>query len=89
MIALLSDCLLFELTNGESVPCSAEMISVELVGGNDGWLDPEVLRHAAASVFHYFKNDLCARVSPSVSSPAPWKRCCANSALPSAPAPWK
>ncbi len=59
MIALLSDCLLFQLTNGESVPCSAEMISVELVGGNDGWLDPEVLRHAAASVFHYFKNDLC------------------------------
>ncbi|HUA38389.1 MAG TPA: hypothetical protein VMA35_08375 [Candidatus Sulfopaludibacter sp.] len=59
MIALLSDCLLFQLTNGESVPCSAEMISVELVGGNDGWFDPEVLRHAAASVFHYFKNDLC------------------------------
>ncbi|HLZ53447.1 MAG TPA: hypothetical protein VKS19_03115 [Verrucomicrobiae bacterium] len=59
MIALLSDCLLFQLTNGESVPCSAEMISVELVGDNDGWLDPEVLRHAAASVFHYFKKDLC------------------------------
>ena len=58
MIALLSDCLLFQLTNGESVPCSAEMISVELVGDNDGWLDPEVLRHAAASVFHYFKNEL-------------------------------
>jgi hypothetical protein len=59
MIALLSDCLLFQLTNGESVPCSAEMISVELVGGSDGWLDPEVLRHAAASVFHYFKAELC------------------------------
>ena len=59
MIALLSDCLLFQLTNGESVPCSAEMISVELVGGGDSWLDPEVLRHAAASVFHYFKTELC------------------------------
>jgi hypothetical protein len=59
MIALLSDCLLFQLTNGESVPCSAEMISVELVGGNDCLLDPEVLRHAAASVFHYFKAELC------------------------------
>jgi hypothetical protein len=59
MIALSSDCLLFQLTNGESVPCSAEMISVELVGGNNSWLDPDVLRHAAASVFHYFKNDLC------------------------------
>lgn len=59
MIALLSDCLLFQLTNGESVPCSPEMISVELIGNTNGWLDPEVLRHAAASVFHYFKNDLC------------------------------
>ncbi len=59
MIALLSDCLLFQLTNGESVPCSAEMISVELVGGSDCLLDPEVLRHAAASVFHYFKAELC------------------------------
>ncbi len=59
MIALLSECLLFQLTNGESVPCSAEMISVELVGGADCLLDPEVLRHAAASVFHYFKAELC------------------------------
>ena len=59
MIALLSDCLLFQLSNGESVPCSPEMISVELVGNTNGWLDPEVLRHAAASVFHYFKNELC------------------------------
>jgi len=59
MIALLSDCLLFELTNGESVPCSPEMIAVELVGDTNGWLDPEVLRHAAASVFHYFKAELC------------------------------
>ena len=59
MIALQSDCLLFKLTSGESVPCSAEMISVEVIGGVDGLLDPEVLRHAAASVFHYFKNELC------------------------------
>jgi hypothetical protein len=59
MIALQSECLLFQLTNGESVPCSAEMISIELVGGGDGPFDPEVLRHAAASVFHYFKNELC------------------------------
>lgn len=58
MIALLSDCLLFELANGERVPCSPEMISIELVGNPASWLDPEVLRHAAASVFHYFKTDL-------------------------------
>jgi hypothetical protein len=58
MIALSSDCLLFQLTNGESVPCSAEMISIEIVGNSEGFLDPEMLRHAAASVFHYFKVEL-------------------------------
>jgi hypothetical protein len=58
MIALHNDCLLFQLTNGESIPCSAEMITVEVVGGTDGLLEPEILRHAAASVFHYFKVEL-------------------------------
>ena len=58
MIALQSDCLIFQLNNGESVPCSPEMISVELVGDSGGHLDPEVLHHAAASVFHYFKKEL-------------------------------
>ncbi|HEX7577575.1 MAG TPA: hypothetical protein VF430_06015 [Verrucomicrobiae bacterium] len=58
MIALQSGCLLFQLSSGESVPCSVEMISVELTGNAEGLLDPEVLSHAAASVFHYFKNEL-------------------------------
>jgi hypothetical protein len=58
MIALSSDCLLFKLINGESFPCSAEMISIEIVGSSEGLLDPEMLRHAAASVFHYFKVEL-------------------------------
>jgi len=40
------------------VPCSVEMISVELTGNAEGALDPEVLSHAAASVFHYFKKEL-------------------------------
>ena len=58
MIALMSDCLLFRLANGESVPFSAEMISVELVGDVTGKFDPEIMRHATASVFHYFKSEL-------------------------------
>jgi hypothetical protein len=58
MIALNSNCLLFRLANGESVPCSAEMICVEIIGSPESQIDPELLRHAAASVFHYFKNDL-------------------------------
>lgn len=58
MIALNSNCLLFQLSNGESVPCSAEMICIEVIGSSGSLLDPEVLRHATASVFHYFKIDL-------------------------------
>ena len=58
MIALQSDCLLFQLANGESVPCSAEMINFEITGSSCGLLDPEVLHHAAASVFHYFRTEL-------------------------------
>jgi hypothetical protein len=58
MIALSSDHLLFQLTNGESVPCSAEMITIEIAGNSEGFLDPELLRHAASSVFHYFKVEL-------------------------------
>src|SRR5689334_10657704 len=65
MIALAQDCLLFELASGESIPFSAEMISIELMGDAVGKLDPEVIHHAAASVFHYFKRDL-ARESVSV-----------------------
>jgi hypothetical protein len=58
MIALQSDHLLFQLTNGESVPCSAEMITIEIAGNAEGLLDPEMLRQAAHAVFHYFKVEL-------------------------------
>ena len=58
MITLASDCLLFELANGESVPFSAEMISVELSGESAGKFDPHFIQHAANAVFHYFKHDL-------------------------------
>jgi hypothetical protein len=58
MIALSSDCLVFETLNGESIPFSAEMISVELSGESTGIFDPEFVKHAATAVFHYFKHDL-------------------------------
>jgi hypothetical protein len=66
MIALASNHLIFQLTNGESVPCSAEMITVEIAGNSEGLIDGEMLRHASASVFHYFKVEL-ARESVTVS----------------------
>jgi hypothetical protein len=58
MIALAYDCLLFQTSSGESIPFSAEMISVELTGEGIGAFDPEFLKHAASAVFHYFKHDL-------------------------------
>src|SRR6185295_13622597 len=58
MITLASDCLLFQLANGESVPFSADMISVELTGDKSGMFDPHFVQHATNAVFHYFKNDL-------------------------------
>ena len=65
MISFASGCMLFELPSGESIPFSAEMISIEVIGGGVGGLDPDVVHHAAASVFHYFKFDL-ARQTVSV-----------------------
>jgi hypothetical protein len=58
MIALQSGCLLFKLADGESIPCSAEMVTVEIVGSPSGMFDQEMLQHAAASVFHYFRHAL-------------------------------
>ena len=58
MIALASDCLLFQMAGGESIPFSAEMISVELTGNTSSILDEEFVKHASKAVFHYFKHEL-------------------------------
>src|SRR5258706_6494348 len=58
MIALASDCLLFRMANGESVPISVEMLSVELMGETTELFDSEFVRHSANAVFHYFKHEL-------------------------------
>ena len=58
MIALASDCLLFETPEGESVPFSAEMVSIELMGDSSKLLDSDFVRQASKAVFHYFRNEL-------------------------------
>ncbi len=58
MISLSTECLLFKLLNGESVPLSAGMISVELGGGDPVPCDPDFVQHAAGAVFEYFKHEL-------------------------------
>lgn len=58
MILLAEDFLIFELPNGEQVPCSPEMAVVELTGDTRELFDPEFVEHAAKAVFHYFKSEL-------------------------------
>ena len=58
MIALASDCLLFKMASGETIPCSADMVAVELGGDTAELFDSEFVRHAANAVFHYFKHEL-------------------------------
>jgi hypothetical protein len=58
MIALASDCLLFKTPEGDSIPFSAEMISIELMGNSSKVVDAEFVRQASQAVFHYFRNEL-------------------------------
>ncbi len=58
MIALASECLLVMTSDGESIPYSSEMLSVELAGDTAKIFEEEFVRHAADAVFHYFKHEL-------------------------------
>lgn len=58
MIHLRSDCLVFEMSNGEKIPCSAASVTIELMGNAAELVDREVVQNAAAAVLYYFQNDL-------------------------------
>ena len=58
MIQLAKDYLLFQLKDGESIPCSAELVSIELMGEIASQFDREFVEHAATAVLHYFKKEL-------------------------------
>jgi hypothetical protein len=58
MIQLHHDYLFFQTSSGETIPCSVEVMAVELVGDAVTRLDPELLREATSAVLHYFKHDL-------------------------------
>lgn len=40
------------------IPCSAETVTIELIGNGSSGLEPSVVREAAAAVVYYFKNEL-------------------------------
>lgn len=58
MIQLESNCLIFQTSFGESIPCSAEEVTIELIGETNDYLDPTIIQNAAQAVLHYFKQDL-------------------------------
>src|SRR5580658_1434307 len=58
MIQLKTDCLIFHTVDGEEIPCSAEWVTLELMGEGGQLIDPEVVQHASAAVLHYFKHEL-------------------------------
>src|SRR5678815_3620123 len=58
MIQLHPDCLIFRTSQGELIPCSAESVTIEMIGDASSLIDPETVREAAAAVVHYFKYDL-------------------------------
>ena len=55
MILLRHDCLVFKTAAGENIPCSAQDVTVELMGDSAQWLDRELIENAAAAVLHYFR----------------------------------
>lgn len=58
MIQLSNDCLVFQLSDGQAVPCSVERFTLELVGDAGASVDPEIIRNAATAVLHYFRQEL-------------------------------
>jgi len=49
---------MFQTNCGHQVPASAEWVTLELIGGGAGQVDLELIRHVAAAVLHYFKEEL-------------------------------
>ena len=65
MIQLHTDCLVFETSDGEAIPCSAQDVTVELLGDAANELEPHMVTEAAEAVLYHFKVDL-GRASVSV-----------------------
>jgi hypothetical protein len=58
MIQLRADCLIFQTSDGETVPCTADWVTFELLGESAELIDPEIIHNASAAVLHYFKHEL-------------------------------
>jgi len=64
MIHLRPDCLVFKMSSGENIPCSAEKVTIELMGDSAEFVDQGLIKEAAETVLHYFKTEMkCQTVS--------------------------
>ena len=57
MIQLHTDCLVFETSDGEAIPCSAKDVTIELLGEAARHIQPHISQEAAMAALHYFKSD--------------------------------
>src|SRR5271154_6515612 len=51
MIQLKPDCLIFQTSDGDQIPCSAEWVTLELMGEGASWIDPAIIHNASAGNF--------------------------------------
>src|SRR5690349_2920735 len=58
MILLRPDCLVFKTSSGENVPCSAQEVTLELLGDAVSQMDEQIVQDAAHAVLHYFRTEL-------------------------------
>lgn len=57
MIQLRSNCLVCETDDGDHIPFSADTLAEELVEQLGAAIEPEIVREAAESVVHYYRED--------------------------------
>jgi hypothetical protein len=50
--------LIFKTSCGEQIPCSAEWVTLELMGDAAINVEPQVIHNATAAVLHYFQEEL-------------------------------
>lgn len=58
MIQLNPECVMVELENGKALPCSVELLTVEMLGEKAAWMDPEILKNIFEAVMLYLKDEL-------------------------------
>ncbi len=57
MIQLRSNYLVFRMSSGELLPCSAEAITEELLGDAISLIEPQTIQEALKAVVHYFREE--------------------------------